>query len=295
MAEAHSTTPLRGIRVLSLASNVPGPVAAARLAQLGARITKVEPPSGDPLARFCPAWYRSLCRDLEVLCLDLKDPTQRLHLEPLLARSDLLLSATRPAALARLGLGARTLQGRHPHLSHVCILGFPPPQENRAGHDLTYQAAAGLLSPPALPLTLLADLAAAERVVSTALALLLARRRGEAAQSAQVALGDVAQEFALPLRHGLTTPGGPLGGGQPLYRLYEAAQGWIAVAALEPHFAARLQSELHLDSLEAEELEPVFRTRSAQEWQRWAQERDLPIEPVRELKHVPAPSGPAEP
>jgi crotonobetainyl-CoA:carnitine CoA-transferase CaiB-like acyl-CoA transferase len=277
-----ATALLEGIQVLTLAGNVPGPVAAARLQQLGATVTKVEPPTGDPLAPMSPAWYGALTAGQEVLRLDLKDPTGRDGLYPLLEASDLLLTATRPAALERLGLGWEQLHARYPRLCQVAITGYAPPHENRAGHDLTYQAAAGLLTPPALPRTLLADLASGERAVSAALALLLARERGQGSGYTQVAMTDVTEAFVAPLRYGLTAPGSLLGGGLPGYGLYPTQEGWIAVAFLEPHFREAFQRELGVSSADGEALKRVFLSRTAMEWEVWADARDLPIAAVRD-------------
>jgi crotonobetainyl-CoA:carnitine CoA-transferase CaiB-like acyl-CoA transferase len=82
-----------------------------------------------------------------------------------------------------------------------------------------------------------------------------------------------------PLEHGVTTSGGLLGGGLPAYGLYEAREGRIAVAALEPRFRERLYEELQLpvDS----SLAATFRTRTADDWEHWARDRDLPIAAVR--------------
>ncbi|QIA28149.1 CoA transferase [Thermaerobacter sp. PB12/4term] len=236
--------PLQGCRVVNLAVNVPGPVAAARLQALGATVCKVEPPGGDPLATAAPAWYRSLTAGQEVRRLDLKSAAGREELYRLLAGADLLLTAQRPSALTRLGLSPAELGRRFPHLAHVAIVGYPAPRQEEPGHDLTYLAEAGLLDPPALPRTLLADLAGAERAVAAALALLLARQRGLPLHPVEVSLAEAASALAEPLRHGLTAPGGLLGGGLPFYRCYPAREGWVAVAALEPHFAQRLLAEL---------------------------------------------------
>ncbi len=269
--------PLHDARVVTTAVNVPGPVAAARLRELGARVTKVEPPPGDPLSHFCPAWYDKLCDGQEVVQLDLKSAAGRDALDGLLAASDLLLTATRPAALAALDLDWPRLHARFPHLSHVAMVGYPAPDTNRPGHDLTYLASLGLLTPPRLPPTLLADVAGAERAVSTALALLLARTHSGEGGYGEVSLASAAEPFAAPLQHGLTAPDGLLGGGLPSYNLYRARDGWVAVAALEPHFWERLQRELELDAAEYDDLARVFATRSAAEWETWAAERDLPL------------------
>jgi crotonobetainyl-CoA:carnitine CoA-transferase CaiB-like acyl-CoA transferase len=276
--------PLVGMRVVSLAVYVPGPIAAARLRAMGAEVTKVEPPGGDPLQQIAPGWYAELVDSQTVVRLDLKDLAGRTGLDALLAAADLLLTASRPAALRRLGLGWTELHARHPTLCHVAVVGEPGTRTERPGHDLTYQATAGLLDPPRLPRTLLADLAGAEQTVAAALALLLARERGAGAARAEVALSDAAAGFAPPLRHGLTAPGGLLGGGEPAYGIYPASEGWVAVAALEPHFRERLARELEVETLSADELSRVFHTRTAAEWEAWAAERDLPLAAVHGSK-----------
>ncbi|HEX8242861.1 MAG TPA: CoA transferase, partial [Longimicrobium sp.] len=100
--------------------------------------------------------------------------------------------------------------------------------------------------------------------------------RDGAGRQASVALAEVAEAFAAPLRHGLTTAGGVLGGGSALYGLYRAKEGWIALAALEPRFAQRLAAELYVGADRAS-LEAAFARRTAAEWEAWACDRDLPI------------------
>ena len=76
---------------------------------------------------------------------------------------------------------------------------------------------------------------------------------------------------------GLTARGGWLGGGYPLYGFFRASDGWVAVAALEPHFARRLLTELSLKSADRAALESIFLEHTASAWERWAAERDLPL------------------
>jgi crotonobetainyl-CoA:carnitine CoA-transferase CaiB-like acyl-CoA transferase len=274
--------PLQNLRVLSLAINLPGPLAVGQLQQLGASVVKIEPPQGDPLDHARPQWYATLHQGQQVLRLDLKEETERARLNPFLAQADLLVTATRPSALDRLGLAWPELHGRYPRLCQVAIVGYAAPREDVPGHDLNYQAHLGLVVPPHMPRTCIADLAGAQRVVSASLGVLLGRERGQGSRYVQVSLGDAAEEFASPLRYGLTAPGGILGGGFPGYNLYCARQGWVAVAALEPHFWKQLQQELGLTELTHENLQRVFLTRSDQEWEAWAAGRDLPITAVRE-------------
>jgi alpha-methylacyl-CoA racemase len=96
-------------RVVSLAINLPGPLAVARLRELGAAICKIEPPAGDPLEHARPEWYRLLHEGVEVHRLNLKDVEQRDRMNLFLKSADLLITANRPSALKRLGSTARAL------------------------------------------------------------------------------------------------------------------------------------------------------------------------------------------
>jgi alpha-methylacyl-CoA racemase len=276
------STLLQGVKIISLALNVPGPVAAARLTKLGAEVTKVEPPTGDATKTAAPGLYESLCQGQTVLRIDLKSPDGSAKLDDLLATADLLLASFRPSALQRLGLDWESLHARHPRLCFVGIIGYPAPFQERTGHDLTYQGNLGLLRPPQMPPTLFIDLAGAERAVSMALALLnRAARRGQAG-CAWVSLHECARELAAPLKAGLTTSDGLLGGAYPLYGFYRANDGWIAIAALEPHFAQKLLSELGLKKADRTALERIFLQRKAASWEKWAAELDLPLVAVQE-------------
>jgi alpha-methylacyl-CoA racemase len=284
MDSHFDSTLLQGVKIVSLALNVPGPVAAARLTKLGADVTKVEPPSGDATKTVAPAWYESLCKGQTVLRLDLKTPDGRAKLDELLARADLLLASFRPSALQRLGLDWESLHARYPKLCFAGIVGYLAPLQERTGHDLTYQCDLGLLRPPQMPPSLFIDLAGAERAVSMALALLNRAARSGEACSAWVSLHECARDLAEPLKAGLTSSNGVLGGGYPLYGFYRANDGWIAVAALEPHFAERLLSELGLKNADRPELERIFLQRRSASWEKWAAELDLPLVAVRETE-----------
>jgi alpha-methylacyl-CoA racemase len=281
--------PLEGVAVVNIGVNLPAPLAASRLAAMGAEVVKVEPPSGDPLATGAPAWYRLLAAGQTVVTLDLKVPGDRAALDGHLERGDLLLTSTRPAALERLGLGRAGLAERFPRLLQVAIVGYRRPRQDEPGHDLTYMAHLGLLSPPALPRTLMADIGGAERAVSAALGLLLARDRGGGPRYAEVALSDAAEAFAGPWEHGLTAPGGVVGGGLPAYGFYEADGGWVALAAIEPHFQERLRRELGLPDLARATLQEALRSRTPADWERWAAARGLPIVAVADARPDPAP------
>ncbi|MFW5470868.1 CoA transferase [Knoellia sp. CPCC 206435] len=276
------TAPLAGVRVVSVAINLPGPAAAARLTAWGAELTTVLPPSGDPLQEFAPAYFDELHDGQEVLHLDLKAAEGRDRLEQLLVRADVLLTSSRPSALARLGLDHEHVSRRHPHLCQVDIVGHPGEGAEVAGHDLTYQAGAGLLPDGRMPATTVVDLAAAERAAGEVAAALVARAGTGRGSRCEVALSDVAGMLARPLVHRLTGARGLLGGDVPGYAVYSAAEGHVALAALEPHFVQRLATALDAlpEELTRERLGHVFAGRSAAAWEQWAAERDIPLAAV---------------
>lgn len=260
--------------IITIAQNVPGPVAVSRLVRRGARVIKIEPPSGDQLAALCPAWYAELHHDVTVHRLDLKSAEGGRALRSMLDECDVFIASQRPAALARLGLDAATLTREFPNTRHLNIVGDTSHPE-RAGHDLTYLARHGLLQ-AAMPLTLIADMVGAERAYTAAIELM----QEPPGANRVIGLADAIYDLAAPLRHGLTAPGGVLGGGNPAYAIYAAREGAIAVAALEPHFRARLYESIGL--ADGVDLREVFKTKSADEWEKWARTRDLPLVALRQ-------------
>lgn len=265
------------LRVVALATNIPGPLAVHTLARDGAVVTKIEPTHGDPLAAATPGWYDAITAGLEVLRLDLRDSAARGRVESMLASADLLVTSMRASALERLGLGWAQLHERHPRICHVAVVGEAWPHDDRAGHDLTYQAQAGLVHPPAMPRSVFADLFAAERAIAAAYRMLFERERTGSGSCAQIAIANGASTLADPVRYGLTTPDGPLGGALPVYRLYETTDGWIALAALEAHFQARLRDALQIESLGIAELSATFAERPCAYWEELALRHDLPL------------------
>ena len=159
--------PLSGVRVVSIALNLPGPACVRRLADFGAAVIKVEPPAafgGDPMRTYAAGYHEALHNGLDVHTLNLKDIEQRAAFDELLTLADVFITAQRAAALARLQLTGEALAARFPHLCHIAIVGDEI--SGVAGHDLTYMADAGLATPPHLPSTLFADLTGAERAVT---------------------------------------------------------------------------------------------------------------------------------
>ncbi len=250
-AAAAPLKPLRGVRVLSLALNLPGPGALMRLRAMGATCTKAEPPApkgmpagtpGDPMGQYNRSAYATLHAGIKTISVDLKTDKGQAALHKALATTDVLLTSFRPSALDKLGLGWKALHKRHPALSHVAIVGAPGERAEEPGHDLTYLADNGLVTGLDLPPTLFADMGGALMASEAVLQAVLAQRLGKTARGRylEVALSEAAAWLALPRHWGLTLPTGAVGGAHAGYKVYPCKDGRVAVAALEPHFAAAL-------------------------------------------------------
>jgi len=189
--------PLEGITVVALEQVIAGPFATRQLAELGARVIKIERPDGGDSARAYDktvkgtsshfAWVN---RSKESLTLNVKHPAAKAVLEKLLQKADVFLHNLAPGAVERLGLGAQELRKKHPRLVWCGISGYGPsgPYASKKAYDLLVQCEAGLLSvtgtpeAPAKSGIPAADIAAGMYAFTSVLAALLRRERsGEGA------------------------------------------------------------------------------------------------------------------
>lgn len=280
---------LKGVRVLSLALNLPGPAALNRLRTMGAHCVKVEPPpatpagSADPMKSYAPAAYEALHDGVRVVTANLKSDPGRRRLAQELARADVLLTSFRPAALKKLGLGWKSLHEQYPALNMVSIVGWPGARADIPGHDLTYMAENDLLNGLELPPTLFADMAGALLASEAVLQALLQRQAQGQGTRHEVALAQAAAWLAQPRRWGLTAPRGAVGGAHAGYRVYACKDGRVAVAALEPHFAqalcaaAGVKTSDMLAPVTRKALESWFGRQTRRTLDALAQRLDLPL------------------
>src|SRR5439155_15481026 len=149
-------TPLDGITVLDLTRVLSGPYCTMLLADMGARVIKVEQPGkGDDTRAWGPpfvdgesAYFLSINRNKESITLDFKRPEGRAIVDRLLARSDIVVENFRPGTLMKLGLDYAQLAPTHPRLVYCSISGFGQtgPRSAEAGYDAIMQAEGGLMS-----------------------------------------------------------------------------------------------------------------------------------------------------
>jgi itaconate CoA-transferase len=184
-------SPLEGITVVGLEQVIAGPFCTRQLAELGARVIKIERPGGGDAARGYDRTVRGMSshfvwvnRSKESLCLDVKHPDAKPVLEKLLQKADVFVQNLAPGAAERLGLGAAELRARHPRLIWCGISGYGPggPYAEKKAYDLLVQCEAGLLSvtgtpdQPAKAGISVADIAAGMYALSSILAALYRRQ-----------------------------------------------------------------------------------------------------------------------
>ena len=189
---------------------------------------------------YCKPAYTALHQNIRINSADLKTVAGQKTLHRELAKADVLLTSFRPSALVKLGLTWKALHNQYPQLSQVAIVGSPGALAEAPGHDLTYLAENGLITGLDLPATLYADMGGSLMASEAVLQAALLKGTSGKGIYLEVALSNSASYLALPRVWGLTTPGAAVGGGHAGYQIYSCKNGRVAVAALEPHFAARL-------------------------------------------------------
>ena len=202
--------PLHGITVVSLEQAVAAPFATRQLADLGARVIKVERAGAGDFARDYDravhgqaSYFVWLNRGKESIELDVKSEHGTRVLAALLARADVFVQNLAPGAADRLGLSASELRGRHPRLICCSVSGYGPdgPYAAKKAYDLLVQCEAGLLSVTGTPETptkagiSVADIAAGMYAFTGVLTALYERERTGGGTSVEVAMLDALGEW----------------------------------------------------------------------------------------------------
>ena len=283
------TRPLDGITVVTLEHAIAAPFCTRQLADLGARVIKIERPGSGDFARAYDTRVRGLSshfvwsnRSKQSLTLDLKHPQAQAVLAPLLARADVLVQNLAPGAAARLGLSFDALQPRHPRLIVCDISGYGDdgPYRDKKAYDLLIQSESGFLSvtgspdEPAKAGCSIADIAAGMHAYSSILAALLQRQQTGSRIDVSM-LESMAEWMSYPLyyaydgappppragaAHATIYPYGPFpaGDGRTVMLGLQNEREWSAFCrtvllqpalADDPRFASNTQRSAHREAL----------------------------------------------
>jgi len=320
--------PYEGLRVLDLSRLLPGPFLTQMLAEWGADVIKVEQPNLGDYSRWIDPFvegvgysFAAVNRGKRSIAIDLKAAGASQVVLRLASQADVFVETFRPGVLDRLGLSDAALAAANPALVRVSLVGYPEgPRRDEAGHDLTYEAEAGLLDitghMPAIPM---ADMAGALYGAAAVGAALAERARTGAGQRVEIALSEAARAVnALPFARSMASQAAgedapargswELAGGLACYHTYTCADGRdIALGALEPKFwdafLALLSAEdaatvrdlqMRGDPAAFAAMRALFAKRSAHDWASQARKVDAPLAVVATVAEAAA-RGPASP
>jgi CoA:oxalate CoA-transferase len=317
--------PLAGIQVVEFGNLIAAPYAGMLLADLGAEVIKIEPPSGDLGRGFGPyiggesVFFMAVNRGKRSLAIDPKHPDARPWLDRLVERADVVINNLRSGAMERMGYDEARLREMNPGVVYAVVSAFGTdgPYADRAGIDVIFQAESGMISvtghpgdPPQKTATTIGDYVAATNAALTVSAALVERERTGRGRRVEVSLRDGllavqsgwwALYFALdeqPERTGTASP--------------FLAPNQVFAAA-DGHFALAIVSDRHFDTLCRElerpdlaeryptnqdrmddrsrlvgELEQIFRDRPSEEWVQRLEAVGLPVGRLLDLNGVAA-------
>lgn len=311
---------LAGIRVLDMSLFLPGPYLTTVMADHGAEVIKLEPPTGEPVRQIGQragghsVWFRNIARGKKSVVLNLKDPGQMEAFKDLVLTSDVLVEAFRPGVADRLGFGAAAMTALNPRLVYCSISAFGQtgPERNRPAHDLAVEALAGTLSvnlgqdgKPTNPNVPIADVTASLLALSGILMALLRRESTGRGDVIDMAMFDATLSW-LP-----NATGAVIGedrapvvkderqwGGGSFYGIYATADGkWIVLGGSEHKFVENLLGALGRPDLipgasgppgpghrpTQEFLTATFATQTRDAWEAWFAGKDVCFAPLLDL------------
>jgi CoA:oxalate CoA-transferase len=312
--------PLSGITVIDLSRILAGPYCTFLMAELGARVIKVEPPGkGDDAREYGPfrggksTYFSSINRGKESIALDLKAEADKRIFEQLLEKADILVENFRPGTMEKLGYGWETLHARYPKLIYAAASGFghTGPFSKHPAYDMVMQGLGGVMSitghpgtPPARVGMSIGDIGAGLYTSVAVNAALLHRERTGEATKVDVAMFDCQLALLENAIMRYTVTGevpGPLGARHPSITPFEAfatRDGNIIIAAGNDALYLRLCAALGRADLAEhpdyrtndlrcrnepklkDEIESVLRHKSTEEWIAILEKAGLPCGPI---------------
>ena len=276
-----SAGPLTGIKVLDLSAYIAGPYGCTLLADQGASVIKVEPPTGDNLRKYPSTLeaesraFLGVNRSKAGICLDLKDSDQLAVLLRLVAEADVLVHNFRPNVPPRLGIDFDSLQAINPRLVYCAVTGYGEsgPLKEKAGYDQVLQTMTGMCTmqgksdgPPEILYGSVVDYYAAALVAAGVSSALYERERSGQGQYVGVSL--LRSALTMQSARMIWAEGEPGGVSRDMRSggitgLHPTADGWLYISANTPHFWKALCEKTGLDHLAADERYDSVRKRAA--------------------------------
>ena len=325
-SDALQKPPLDGITVIDMSRVLSGPYCTMMLADLGARVIKIERPDiGDDTRQWGPlvggrsAYFMAFNRDKESIALDLKNPYDREIFDSILAAGDVLVENFRPGVMERLGYGWEELSSRYPRLVYASISGYGDtgPLRDQPAYDMIIQAASGAMSltgepdgPPLRMGTSPADLGAAVFAAIGICAALSARSRTGRGQKVDISMLDslvalLEHAFALVgIQPTVPTRTGAHHATLAPFGAYAASDGSIVIAAANDTLFGSLAGALGQPELADDprfltndrrvanqsaleaELDRILRERTVKDWIAILQEAEVPCGPINTVDKV---------
>jgi len=314
---------LSGIKVVDLSLFLPGPMLTMMMADQGAEVVKVEPPSGDPARQMEPfengqsVWFRNLNRGKRSLLLDLKAEADRQRLWNLVQEADVFVEGFRPGAIKRLGFDYTAVSERNPRIVYCSISAFGQSGAiaHHPAHDLAVQALSGFLSvndggdaTPVVPGVPSADMAAGLTGLAGVLMALIGRERTGHGDYVDCAMFDAMLPWSAHISGSALAGGEPPRsatqrslGGAGFYNVYRTSDcRHIALGGREMKFVKNLLEALgrpdlaHLGEAAPGEpqaplkafLQEQFEKRSRDEWVEWFADKDVAFAPVLDFREA---------
>jgi len=304
-AAQHTGGPLAGVRVLDLSAYIAGPYGCTLLADQGADVIKVEPPSGDNLRKYPSTLdaesraFLGVNRGKRGLVLDLKNPDALAVLHELARQADVLVHNFRPSVPARLGIAYEQLAELNPRLIYCAVSGYGEsgPLKDKAGYDQVLQTMTGMCAlqgkadgPPEILYGSIVDYYASSMVAAGVASALYERERSGRGQFVGVSL--LRSALALQSARLIWAEGEPRHIGRDMRSggitgIHPTGEGYLYISANTPHFWQALCEKTGLSDLAAnarydsvrkraehrDEIVPrlheALRARSALEWEAW--------------------------
>ncbi|MFB6282344.1 MAG: CaiB/BaiF CoA transferase family protein [Halobacteria archaeon] len=329
---------LDGVRILDLTRLLPGPFATQLLQDMGAEVIKIESPGKGDYARYTPPYtdegvgglFSTVNRGKRSVELDLKSSEGKEVFYRLCGDVDVVIEQFRPNVKHRLEVDYESVREHNPDVVYCSLTGYGQNgrYSEKPGHDLNYEALGGLLGMtrsrvdpdgeagnPVIPGYPVGDMSGGLYAAFAVVSGLLSREFGNGGEYIDVSMTDALLSFsqaALPdeyLGSGAGAGETALTGKYPCYDVYEAEDGYVALAAMEPKFWRKFCRTVGRQDLVTEhmnedperredlrkELEELFSGRTRKEW---VELDDVPIEAVntlREAMESPVTEGTTEP